>query len=135
MKTLTLKRIAENEDGTFGVLLDGNTPFAVTLEREWLNNQPMESCISAGDYICKRVVTPKHGEVFEVTGVKNRTAILFHKGNVEDHSKGCILVGEQFETLDGKTAILQSGKGFTEFLERLKGRDEFQLAVKEIMEL
>ena len=48
MKTLTIKRIAEIEDGTFGVILDGDTPFAVTLERNWLDNQANVSCIPAG---------------------------------------------------------------------------------------
>ena len=130
MKVLTLKRIAENKDGVFGVLIDWDIPFALTLERQWLNNEPMLSCIPFGEYICKRVITPKHGEVFEVIGVPNRSAILFHKGNVMEHTEGCILIGEQFESLDGKTAILNSGKGFGEFMKKLKGLDEFKIIIE-----
>ena len=32
---LKLKRVSDNEDATFGVLINGNTPFAVTLEPSW----------------------------------------------------------------------------------------------------
>ncbi len=130
MKVITLNRIAENKDGTFGVLIDWDTPFALTLERLWLNNEPMISCIPFGEYMCQRVVTPKHGEVFEVLHVPNRSAILFHKGNVMEQTEGCILVGEQFESLEGKTAVLHSGKGFGEFMERLTGLDEFKLLIE-----
>ena len=42
---MILKRIALTERGTFGVLLDNGVPFAVTLEREWMNNEPSVSCI------------------------------------------------------------------------------------------
>ncbi len=130
MKVLTLKRIAENKDGMFGVLIDHDKPFALTLERQWLNNEPLLSCIPDGYYICKRVKSPKFGDVFEITGVQNRTNILFHKGNVVDHTEGCILIGEQFETLNGKTAILHSGKGFTEFMDKLKDVDEFRIIIE-----
>jgi hypothetical protein len=125
MKTLILKRQSTFEDGTFGVLLDGVRPFAVTLERQWLDNKKNESCIPEGEYVCRRVISPRFGETFEVTDVPNRTYILFHKGNIEEHSRGCILIGEQFESLNGKTAVLRSGKGYNEFMDRLKGEDAF----------
>ena len=130
MKTLTLKRIIENKDGMFGVLIDWDVPFALTLERQWLNNEPMLSCIPAGDYICKRVISPKFGDVFKIIGVEGRNNILFHKGNVIDHTEGCILIGEEFGSLDGKTAVLNSGKGFGEFMEKLKGLDEFKIIIE-----
>lgn len=130
MKTLTLKRIAENKDGMFGVLIDWDTPFALTLEPQWLNNEPMLSCIPAGEYICKRVISLKFGEVFKIIGVTNRSDILFHKGNIIDHTKGCVVIGEQFESLEGKTAVLNSGKGFGEFMDKLKGLDEFKIIIE-----
>lgn len=130
MKTLKLIRIANDNHGTYGVLLDGSTPFAVTLERVWRDNAPNISCIPDGIYTCKRVNSPRFGETFEVTDVPGRSHILFHKGNTEDDTQGCILVGEQFESLRGKTAVLQSGHGYVEFMSRLSGMDEFTLGIR-----
>lgn len=132
MRPFTLIRIADIKDGTFGVLLEDDTPFCVTIEREWLNNQRGISCIPVGEYVCKRVNSPKFGNTFEVMNVPNRTAILFHKGNIDADSHGCIIVGEQFESLGGKTAVLASGKAFTEFLERTQNLIEFKLEIKEV---
>lgn len=129
MKTLTLKRISSFADGTFGVLLDNHNPFAITLEPKWGMGNGEDICIMNGLYTCKRIISPKFGETFEVTKVKNRTHILFHKGNIDNDTKGCILIGEQFETLNNKTAILSSKKGFDEFMSKLKGIDEFKLDI------
>ena len=128
-KYFTIIRSPSMEDGTFGMMLDGLTPFCLTLELEWKDNEPNESCIPDGDYICKRVNSPKFGNTFEVCNVPNRTAILIHKGNIEDDSHGCIILGEQFEPLNGKNAVLSSGKAFSEFIERTNGIDEFKLSI------
>lgn len=129
MKLFTLKRIADTENGTFGVLFDESEPFAVTVERRWLNNKKGESCIPNGEYVCKRIQSPKFGDTFEVTNVNGRDAILFHKGNLQDDSHGCILVGENFARLNGKTSIAASGEGFAEFKDRLKDQNDFKLII------
>lgn len=126
----TIKRVSTDKDGTFGVLLFNNTPFAVTLERQWLNNKPSISCIPAGNYICKRVNSPKFGDTFEITGVPGRTHILFHKGNVDNDSHGCVLIGEKFGILGADSAILDSKGGFNEFMAILKDVDEFNLTIE-----
>lgn len=132
MKNFKLPRVSHHTDGTFGVLLDENTPFCLTLERPWANNEVGRSCIPAGIYVCRRIQSPKFGNTFEVTNVPDRTAILFHKGNLMDDSHGCIILGEQYEPLNGKNAVLSSGKAFDEFMSRLKGIDEFQLKIEEV---
>ena len=125
-----LKRLSNTmEHGVFGVLLDGDIPFAVTLELPWRDNKPEESCIPIGTYVCERVLSPRFGNTFEVTGVDNRTHILFHKGNLDDNTIGCILVGEMFEPLNGDAGIQKSGKGFGEFLQRLEGQEKFSLHI------
>jgi len=126
----TIKRVSTDKDGTFGVLLFNNTPFAVTLERQWLNNKPSISCIPAGNYICKRVNSPKFGDTFEITGVPGRTHILFHKGNVDNDSHGCVLIGEKFGILGADSAILDSKGGFNEFMAILKEVDDFNLTIE-----
>jgi len=129
MKTITIRRIAENDDGVFGVIIDGVTPFAITLENKWHNNKKNISCIPSGTYECRRVLSPTRGEVFEVKNVPGRTHILFHIGNTDDDTKGCILVAEEFGELNGETAILSSGRGFKEFMKRLDGINKFTLNI------
>lgn len=126
-----LKRVASRDDGTFGVLMmDGTLPFAVTCERAWRNNEKQISCIPSGTYLCRRILSPKFGWTFQVMEVPDRSEILFHKGNVDDDSRGCILTGESFSTWDdGSVSVAQSGVAFDEFMERLRGRDEFMLQV------
>lgn len=130
MKTILLKRVAQNAKGVFGVLISDNIPFAVTLERPWLENQRSISCIPAGIYTCKRVNSPKFGDTFEVTSVEDRTHILLHKGNLAIDSEGCILVAEEFGKLGASAAILDSAHGFTELMSMLKGINEFQLVIQ-----
>jgi len=131
VKIFTIKRIAYIQDGTFGVFLnENNIPFALTLEREWLKNQRGISCIPDGVYICSRIASPKFGNTFEVKNVPNRSEILFHKGNLSDDTHGCILVGEQFEPIGNKTAIISSTKGYGEFLNKLKDDNHFELKIK-----
>jgi len=49
---IEIKRTVTTENGTFGVMsIKDKEPFALTLERQWLNNIPNVSCIPAGDYI------------------------------------------------------------------------------------
>jgi len=126
---MILKRIAFTEYGTFGVLIDREIPFCLTLERPWLNNKKGESCIPAGLYTCKRTISPRFGETFEVARVLGRSHILIHKGNIAEDSHGCIILGEQYEKLDGKPAVLSSSKAFKEFLDRNSGVDEFELLI------
>lgn len=132
MKRFKLLRVSYHIDGTFGVLLDDNTPFCLTLERPWLNNEVGKSCIPIGAYLCKRVISPKFGITFEVTDVNGRTHILFHKGTLMDDSRGCIILGEQFEPISGENGVLSSGKAFDEFMSRLKGVEQFKLVITEV---
>lgn len=134
MKTLIIRRVVTGPKGTFGALIFENVPFAVTLEPEWLDNRPMTkdeqgSCIPAGEYYCERVNSPRFGKTFEITNVPHRTHILFHKGNVEDNSDGCVLVAEKYGQLNGQSGILDSVGGFTEFLNLLSHDDKFRLVV------
>ena len=131
MKTFVLNRVAQSEKGTFGVLIEGQIPFALTLEPPWLDNKKNISCIPPDEYICKSVNSPKYGYAFRVTRVALRTNILFHQGNIGKNTLGCILVGEQFEPLNGEPAILASQKGYKELMHKLRGLDTFKLVIIE----
>ncbi len=130
-RELVLKRIAHNGNGTFGVLLEDGHPFAVTLENQWRDNARDISCIPAGTYICQRVQSPRFGDTFEVMAVPNRSYILFHSGNTEDDTRGCILLGKSYGSLKGKTAILTSRLTVQSFMKRLEGKDTFTLTIRE----
>jgi len=124
-KIITLHRIASGANGTFGVLIEGEMPFALTLEPPWKDNQKFISCIPAGIYACESVNSPRFGYTFQVNGVEDRTHIVFHCGNYHSDTKGCILVGEKFDD----HGILASKEGYKEFMFRLKGYESFTLDI------
>lgn len=126
---LQLFRIAQSATATYGVLIQEGIPFALTLERPWLFNRKSESCIPVGTYKTIRVQSPKHGNTFQVQNVTDRSGINFHKGNLEEDTEGCVLVGEQFEPVNGKPGIVASTAGFAQFLELLKDLNEFTLEI------
>ena len=118
---------------TFGVLFrDDGIPFALALERPWLNNQRGVSCIYPGTYRALRHRSPKFGETFWLQDVPGRSEILFHKGNIDDDSRGCILVGEQFNPVKGEDGITASREGFAEFMRLLDGKNEFTIEIKDV---
>ena len=142
MTVLKIKSFASTSEGTFGVMFYQNKlgewiPFCVTLERKWQNNEKGKSCIPRpSEYLCKRVTSPTFGNTFEIM-VEGRSAILFHKGNLDDDSHGCVLVGEMFDPIYDKAwqgwspGVAASGKGFAEFLDKLKNENEFKLVIEE----
>lgn len=130
MKVLTLNRLKEKEGGTFGVLSDEHYYFCLTLEPYWKDNQTDISCIPKGEYVCRRHSSEKYGEVWKVCDVPNRTDILIHKGNLANHTKGCILLGEEFGILCDLPAVLSSGRGYAEFTHVLRNENEFKLVIE-----
>lgn len=126
----TILRVSYRPDGTFGVIFCGDLPFALTLEREWKNNERNLSCIPVGEYVCRRVkLPPRFPNTFQVMDVPDRDGILIHRGNLMEHSRGCILVGEQFDVLGNHCAVTASDKGFEEFMLRASSVDEFDLSI------
>lgn len=127
---LVLHHVAIHDKGAFGVLLYKNMPFAVSLERTFGDDeQSFYTVIPPGRFLCTKTVYHKYGyETFEIH-IPGHTRILFHKLNTEDQSLGCIGIGEEFGELNGQPAILQSGKGFKEFMVKFGDRDSFYLTV------
>lgn len=143
MRRILLRRFAESDDGTFGRLyipFDAAKQFCYTLEEEDADNRPGESLIPAGTYTCRRTIYHRHGiPTFEVTNVLDRTRILFHSGNTEEDTAGCILLGESMGPLEvedeesgvlrPKLAVLSSRAAFDRFMERLESVAEFRLEI------
>ena len=130
---LELIRLEENDQfGTFGVLKIDKQVFCVTLEPSDRLNAPFVSSIPAQQYICKKVISPRYGETFEVTKVPNRTNILFHPGNEMRDTEGCILLAQHWGKLNHNRGILNSGVTFRNFINKLRADEEAHLTIKEI---
>lgn len=141
---LTLDRRENRDDGVFGELLDQSQNFLmVTLEHSYKDNLPK---IPDGQYECKRgmhalksffdaegkQIKPSF-ETFEIENVPNRTNILFHVGNYEEDSEGCVLLGSAIGWKSEKKGkmIMASGVAFKKFMQLLDGLDTFTLIVKD----
>ena len=75
----------------------------------------------------------KFGVSFVIEGVKDRSGILFHKGNTARDTRGCIILGESFEPILGIDGIAQSGHAFAEFMKILEDTDNFSLKILQLI--
>ncbi len=73
-----------------------------TFELPDRNNNVNISCIPAGEYPLKMIVSPKYGPCYKVHNVPGRTDILIHTGNTTDDTLGCILPCSSFGLLKTK---------------------------------
>ena len=94
---LLLLRDTFTDESTIGELFLNGERFCDTLELPWLNNKKSVSCIPAGSYKA-RLRLPRESATRDyihliVKDVKNRSYILFHRGNTASDTRGCILVG------------------------------------------
>ncbi len=143
MPDLTLQRVSLHPKRTYGTLtrdVDGVT-FAVTLEPDWdggSNRKTVHApahiggaCVPPGRYWCKRIVSPKYGDTFELQGVPDRDKVLLHWGNDETDTDACILTGDAFDPVNGVDGITVSKDTFlNEFLALQKGVTGFWLTIK-----
>ena len=124
---LHLVRKELSEEGIFGELLDETgVLIAYTLEHSY-------SChpkVPVGTYECVRgmhsLSLGSPFETFEVTGVPGHSGILFHCGNTQSDSSGCILVGSHRY---GNT-ITESRLAFQRFIKLQEKTDSFTLVVQ-----
>lgn len=126
---LLLTRVAEHAGATLGVLTFDGMPRLVTLEEGWRGNQRQVSCIPEGKYTISRHQSPKFGETFIVNDVPNRSHILFHAGNTDEDTLGCILVGCEYGEIKKKPAVLRSKAAFLLFMNLLSGLDRISLQI------
>jgi len=122
-----LVRFATLETCIIGKLSIGDNYF-VTLELPWNNNERRKSCIPAGVYVCHRVCSKKFGDTFEISGVFDRSNILFHPGNTAKDTKGCVLIGELFDLKN--ESLVNSKKAFGNFMNELESYNDFILKVR-----
>ena len=105
LQRLTLSAL----EPTYGVILVNDTPRCVTFELPWKDNQPEVSCIPDDIYQVIPHNSEAHPNVWEITGVKNRTAILIHEANTVSDLLGCVGAGTSYFNggiLQSKAAIV-----------------------------
>lgn len=130
---LELIRLEEHETyGTFGVLKINKGVFCVTLEPPDRENQRSVSSIPAQQYTCRRYSSAKYPDTFEVTNIPGRSKVLFHPGNIVEHTQGCIILGQYFGKFRDDRAVLNSGKTFREFMSLMGDAQELHLTVREV---
>lgn len=110
MKIGFLIRDYVGPDCVMGALhIDGHTFY--TLEPPWLNNKRNISCIPSGVYECeymRRSSSGKYRQVYWLQDVFERSGILIHNGNLVNHTKGCLILGNRRGRIGGKKAVLSS---------------------------
>jgi hypothetical protein len=127
-----LTRVDFRNDGIFSELRDEfKEHLFICLEHSYSGIPKLPP----GEYICKRGMHKLADlvpfETFEVMEVPGHYGILFHVGNYNEDSSGCILIGSGYGfKLDGGKMITKSRPAFKAFLESLKEIDEFTLNVE-----
>jgi hypothetical protein len=134
---LTLQRLNFRSDGIFGILTDEDrSQVAVTLEHAYpAIGQGFSAKIPEGTYTCQRSLHRLHGmdtdfETFEVMNVPDHTGILFHWGNWNRDSEGCVLLGRETHLEDEGSMVTDSRDTFKLFMARASGLDTFELVVQ-----
>ena len=135
MAAFELHRVAIRREGAFGVLLHDGLPFAVSLERTYdeLDERGRPTTkIPVGVHRCRRSFFNRGSYTTYEIHDPGHSRLLFHRGNTEKDSEGCILVAESFGELGAGPAILESVMGFAEFMRRASSVGvEWDLAVTE----
>lgn len=131
---LTVVRTQFGTDATNGILLIDNVFEAYTLEDQYQAVKVMhETCIPEGTYDIKfRTVGGFHTKYAERYGnahygmlhlqdVPNFTYILIHAGNTDEHTSGCLIVGETQQDLDLSEDgfIGHSGKAYSKMYNKV----------------
>lgn len=135
---LVLKRTKFEKDGIFSeLLLNDGSFFCYTLEHAYGNQDETVFVpkIYNGIFKCVRGIhqlekSPRPFETFEITEVAGHTNILFHTGNFNTDSEGCVLVGESILTnKNGLSMLADSRLTFDRFMRLQSQVNEFSLLV------
>jgi hypothetical protein len=127
MKRVLLQRTESKPDRMWGTLTVGDLVLT-TLERPWLDNQRMISCIPQGIYRCEwdhmNFFNKDH---YQVMDVLNRDRIFFHSGNLVTDTEGCILVG-----MKNSNGVLAGSKAGVSLFEDALGKEPFILDIRDV---
>ncbi len=138
---LTLTRKEYRPDGIFSTLTgDEGQTIAHTLEHSYATGPALVNAfgwapkIPNGTYTCRRSMHRLHGmdhdfETFEITGVEGHQNLLFHWGNYNGDSEGCVLTGQSEAVVGGVHMVTASKATFAALMALQDGLETFQLTV------
>tara|TARA_R110002126_G_scaffold175723_3_gene324352 strand:- start:737 stop:1165 length:429 start_codon:yes stop_codon:yes gene_type:complete len=119
---------------TFGELyLDAENldePYCFSVERPWLDNKPMVSCVPEGTYTIVLHTSPKFGKVYYLENHKlgvslhdatKRTHILIHPANWASQLLGCIALGKSIIEFPQGRGVTSSKATCRRFKSKLNG--------------
>jgi hypothetical protein len=141
-----LKYTAYRKDGIRGqFMFEGDdVPFCVALTHAFPSGVSGSTYVPIplpGTYTCQRgthhLHDPKNSgqtvpiETFEILGIEGHSGVLFHPGNYNADSDGCVLLGEAFTTYDaaGDEMITSSQVTFKAWMSRLAQVNTFTLVI------
>lgn len=131
-------------DGIFGEMLDENgNEICVTLEHSWSDGKGglWVPKLATGTYDCELGSHQLKGmaepfQTFQIMNVPNFlglpvNGILFHPGNFDDDSEGCVLLGQDYALeADKFTEMITASRAtFQKFMALQAGISRFTLAV------
>ena len=115
------------ETGTLGIMKINKEVFCFTLEPPDRDNLSNISNIPEQQYYCERYNSNKFGETFKILDVPRRRDILFHTGNQDEDTEGCILLGEHKYNTFGR--LINSVEIFRTFMVRMTSINKFHLTI------
>jgi hypothetical protein len=127
---MILRRCVHAPTGIFGVLEeDDGKRLCYTLEHAYQQpNEPWMPKLPKGTYVCQfgyHRLSNGPFATFEITNVPGHSGILFHTGNYNDDSEGCVLLGTGIDN----DMLVESKEAFDKFMSRLSGISTFNLTV------
>jgi hypothetical protein len=131
-----LRTTNHRADGIFSELWLDDTQFSVTLEHAYQSGDEFAPKLPRGTtYLCKRgdhrldhYQGGRQFSTFEITEVPGHSGILFHPGNFNRDSDGCVLLGAEIVQGD-PWWVSHSILTFQTFLHLTEGTDSFELEV------
>lgn len=120
-----------SKDGIFSLLSqDDGSELFLCLEHAYQDGNVYVPKLPNGTYVCVRGLHtlehhPEPFETFEITRVPGHSDILFHIGNSNADSAGCVLLG----LARNFVSILNSKDAFAKFMNLMVGIDSFTLEV------
>lgn len=133
---LQLIRREKRPDGVFSELCIRNSFFLMALERSYKQEDgSYDAKLKVGEYICQlgehRLADLKPFDTYEILGVKGHFGILFHVGNYNEDSEGCVLLGTAigYRSDMKSKMIVNSRVAFKKFMDLLNGEKTFLLQV------
>jgi hypothetical protein len=123
VKIARLVRLEKSDQGFISAMVLDDKLMFVTLE-------PDDTFMKPGCYECRRFHGEKWPDTFGIL-VKGHNAVLFHIGNMEMETKGCVLLGLKTGYINGVRAVLESRVAFEAFMEYMGLDTGFTLFVEQ----